>query len=374
MRGHLAREGIEDPSFEYVVEPKVDGLAISLLYEDGLLVRGATRGNGEIGEDVTHNLRTVGSIPLSIEDAPRRVEVRGEIYMSLADFEQVNLKRARGGPLDVHEPAQLGGGRDPPARPADSRPSGRCRCGPTASACTEGLTFASHWEALEWLQRARLPRQPGRREARQRRRGDRALPRVGAAPRRARVRDRRRGREGRRLRAAAAARRRRARPALGDRVEVPADDGRHETDRGELERRQVRLAAPVRRAGAGARRRRDGQAGDAAQRGGPRAQGRAPRRRRDRAARRRRDPAGHLAGAARGRARGPRAGAAAAVGVPDLRHADVQAGRQRLHALPEPRLPGPPLAAADALRLARRDGHRRDRREAGLDADGAAAS
>ena len=117
MRGHLAREGIEDPVFEYVVEPKVDGLAISLLYEDGLLVRGATRGNGEVGEDVTHNLRTVGSIPLSIEDAPRRVEVRGEIYISLADFEQVNLRARRGRALDVHEPAQLGGGRDPPARP-----------------------------------------------------------------------------------------------------------------------------------------------------------------------------------------------------------------------------------------------------------------
>ena len=59
MRNHLAREGIEDPEFEYVVEPKIDGLAISLLYRDGLFERGATRGNGEIGEDVTHNLRTI---------------------------------------------------------------------------------------------------------------------------------------------------------------------------------------------------------------------------------------------------------------------------------------------------------------------------
>ena len=60
MRNHLAREGIDQRQFRYVVEPKIDGLAISLLYRDGVLERGATRGNGEIGEDVTHNLRTIG--------------------------------------------------------------------------------------------------------------------------------------------------------------------------------------------------------------------------------------------------------------------------------------------------------------------------
>src|SRR5919202_3184534 len=85
MRGHLSREGIEDPEFRFVCEPKIDGLAISLVYRDGVLERGATRGNGEIGEDVTHNLRTIGQIPLRIEDAPPLIEVRGEIYMSLAD-------------------------------------------------------------------------------------------------------------------------------------------------------------------------------------------------------------------------------------------------------------------------------------------------
>src|SRR5437588_10014949 len=80
MRNHLAREGIEDPEFEYVVEPKIDGLAISLLYRDGVFERGATRGNGEIGEDVSHNLRTIGSIPLRIDvpEPPPFIEVRGE--------------------------------------------------------------------------------------------------------------------------------------------------------------------------------------------------------------------------------------------------------------------------------------------------------
>src|SRR5207237_7701820 len=69
MRNHLAREGIEDPDFEYVAEPKIDGLAISLIYRNGAFERGATRGNGEIGEDVTHNIRTIGSIPLRLDDA-----------------------------------------------------------------------------------------------------------------------------------------------------------------------------------------------------------------------------------------------------------------------------------------------------------------
>ncbi len=71
MRNHLAREGISEPSFQYVVEPKIDGLAISLVYRDGGLQRGATRGNGEIGEDVTHNLRTIAAIPLSSRTRPR---------------------------------------------------------------------------------------------------------------------------------------------------------------------------------------------------------------------------------------------------------------------------------------------------------------
>jgi DNA ligase (NAD+) len=150
MRGHLLREGIEDPRFEYVVEPKVDGLAISLLYEDGLLVRGATRGNGEIGEDVTHNLRTVGSIPLSIEDAPRRVEVRGEIYISLADFEQVNLRRAEAGLSTFMNPRNSAAGaiRQLDPRQSAERPLSMWAYG---VGVTDGLVLTSHWEAVEWL-------------------------------------------------------------------------------------------------------------------------------------------------------------------------------------------------------------------------------
>ena len=82
----------------FVVEPKVDGLAISLLYVDGVLARGATRGDGTTGEDVTPNLRTVRSIPLTLPaGAPRRLEVRGEVYLSPAAFERVNEERAAAG-------------------------------------------------------------------------------------------------------------------------------------------------------------------------------------------------------------------------------------------------------------------------------------
>lgn len=84
----------------YVAELKVDGAAVSLLYEDGLLVRGATRGNGTIGEDVTHNLRTLRDIPLRLRaDAPipARVEIRGEVYMPFSGFAALNERRAQAG-------------------------------------------------------------------------------------------------------------------------------------------------------------------------------------------------------------------------------------------------------------------------------------
>jgi len=81
----------DEPEPEFSVEPKLDGLAISLRYEDGLFVRGATRGDGAVGEDVSANLRTVRAIPLRLRgQAPAVLEVRGEVYMSHADFERYN--------------------------------------------------------------------------------------------------------------------------------------------------------------------------------------------------------------------------------------------------------------------------------------------
>jgi DNA ligase (NAD+) len=150
MRNHLAREGIEDAKFEFVAEPKIDGLAISLIYRDGVLERGATRGNGEVGEDVTHNLKTIGSIPLRIEDAPPLLEVRGEVYMSLPDFAALNERRAQAGLSTFMNPRNSAAGtirQLDPALAAERPLSMWCY----AIGVTEGLTLASHWEALEWL-------------------------------------------------------------------------------------------------------------------------------------------------------------------------------------------------------------------------------
>jgi DNA ligase (NAD+) len=150
MRAHLAREGIEDPEFRFVAEPKIDGLAISLIYRDGVLERGATRGNGEVGEDVTHNLRTIGSIPLRIDDAPPLLEVRGEVYMSLPDFAALNERRAAAGLSTFMNPRNSAAGtirQLDPALAAERPLSMWCY----GIGVTEGLSLPTHWDDLTWL-------------------------------------------------------------------------------------------------------------------------------------------------------------------------------------------------------------------------------
>ena len=97
-----------DEPVAYVIEPKIDGLAINLTYEDGRLVRGATRGDGVQGEDVTVNLRTIPSVPLKMrgDGLPAVAEVRGEVYLPLSGFRELNERIAELGPEARAEPAQ----------------------------------------------------------------------------------------------------------------------------------------------------------------------------------------------------------------------------------------------------------------------------
>ncbi|MEJ7894124.1 MAG: NAD-dependent DNA ligase LigA [Solirubrobacteraceae bacterium] len=159
MRNHLAREGIEAAEFRYVAEPKIDGLAISLVYRDGKLERGATRGNGEIGEDVQHNLRQIATIPEQIEDAPPLVEVRGEVYMSLPDFTALNERRAGAGLSTFMNPRNSAAGtiRQLDPKLAAERPLSFWAY---AVGVTEGLRFTHHSEALAWMRARGFPVNP----------------------------------------------------------------------------------------------------------------------------------------------------------------------------------------------------------------------
>lgn len=98
--------GEQDPPIEYACELKFDGLAISLRYEHGILVQAATRGDGETGEDVTQNVRTIHRVPLRLrsDSAPPVLEVRGEVYMSRADFERYNAKQRESGGTPLVNP------------------------------------------------------------------------------------------------------------------------------------------------------------------------------------------------------------------------------------------------------------------------------
>ncbi len=148
------RLGSDEP-VAYVVEPKVDGLAVSLLYEDGRYVRGATRGDGERGEDVTPNLRTIRAIPLVMrlaegEAAPARVEVRGEVYMPLSGFRAFNEQQAAEGKPPAPNPrnAAAGSVRQKDSRITAARPLSIFVYG---LGHAEGIELESQWEVLQWL-------------------------------------------------------------------------------------------------------------------------------------------------------------------------------------------------------------------------------
>jgi DNA ligase (NAD+) len=141
-----------DEAVAYVIEPKIDGLAINLTYADGRLTRGATRGDGVQGEDVTVNLRTIPSVPLKMraDGLPSVAEVRGEVYMPLSGFRDLNARIAELGQKLAPNPRNAAAGslRQKDSSITASRPLAVWVYGLGAS---EGLRLASHWEELEWL-------------------------------------------------------------------------------------------------------------------------------------------------------------------------------------------------------------------------------
>jgi DNA ligase (NAD+) len=136
----------------YVLEPKIDGLAISLTYENGAFTRGATRGDGVEGEDVTPNLRTISTIPLRMlgESSPALLEVRGEVYMPLSGFRELNERLAGTSQKVAPNPRNAAAGslRQKDSSITASRPLAVWVYGIGAA---DGLVLDSHWETLRWL-------------------------------------------------------------------------------------------------------------------------------------------------------------------------------------------------------------------------------
>ena len=145
----------ESTAPEYTVEPKVDGLSVALEYQDGHFVRGATRGDGNIGEDVTENLKTVRSIPMLLPDAPGRLIVRGEVFMPKAVFHRLNEARENNGEALFANPRNAAAGS---LRQLDPRITAGRQLDILVFniQLSEGKTFATHAETLEYLKSQRF--------------------------------------------------------------------------------------------------------------------------------------------------------------------------------------------------------------------------
>jgi DNA ligase (NAD+) len=150
-----------DEAIAYVLEPKIDGLAINLTYQDGMFVRGATRGDGEEGEDVTANLRTIPAIPLRLmgDVVPGIVEVRGEVYMPISGFKELNERLVGSGQKLAPNPRNAAAGSLRQKNPAITagRPLSIWAYGVGAH---DGVELRSHWETLEWLKGHGFPTNP----------------------------------------------------------------------------------------------------------------------------------------------------------------------------------------------------------------------
>mgnify|MGYP003292642258 FL=1 len=138
------------PSAEFSVEPKIDGLSVALEYENGTFIRGATRGDGQIGEDVTENLKTIRSIPMTIPDAPGRLIVRGEVFMPKSVFEALNAEREEEGKPLFANPRNAAAGS---LRQLDPKIAAKRKLDILIFnvQLAEGVEFATHEESLKYL-------------------------------------------------------------------------------------------------------------------------------------------------------------------------------------------------------------------------------
>lgn len=143
------RENVPDAT--YIVEPKIDGLSVALEYENGIFVRGATRGDGTVGEDVTENLRTIKSIPLKLDHVPSALIVRGEVFMPRTVFEQLNAAREERGEALFANPRNAAAGS---LRQLDPKIAAERRLDILIFNIqyAEDLTFESDSAALDWLE------------------------------------------------------------------------------------------------------------------------------------------------------------------------------------------------------------------------------
>ena len=236
----------------YVAELKIDGLSIALTYEDGRLVRGATRGDGVRGEDVTANVRTIRAMPLGARGGPAgRIEVRGEVYLPKAAFARTNREREAAGEALFANPRNTAAGAMRNLDPAHVATRGLLAW--TYQLVAEPAVVPPTHDAL--LQTLAGVGPAGRAPLaalRRHRRGVGLLRGVGRGAQDARLRDRRRRRQGERPGRARAARHDQQVSALGDRVQVSGRAGHDRAARDPRERRAHRRRHAVRRARAGA--------------------------------------------------------------------------------------------------------------------------
>ena len=138
------------PDTEFTVEPKIDGLSVALEYENGVFVRGATRGDGNVGEDVTENLKTIRSIPMTIQNAPERLIVRGEVFMPKRSFEKLNARQEEEGKPLFANPRNAAAGSLRQLDPKIAAQRGLDILIFNVQ-YAEGVAFKTHTESLDYL-------------------------------------------------------------------------------------------------------------------------------------------------------------------------------------------------------------------------------